>query len=136
MKSMISSAARRCSSSSRRARPIQIACSTKLVRECIEQANADLAREPEIANSQIHRFLILHKVLDADDEELTRTRKVRRGFIAQKYAMLVDALYGGKQSVHVEAQVKYEDGRTGTISADLRISDAKTFRPEAAKRAA
>ncbi len=108
----------------------------ELVRECIEQANADLAREPEIANSQIHRFLILHKVLDADDEELTRTRKVRRGFIAQKYAMLVDALYGGKQSVHVEAQVKYEDGRTGTISADLRISDAKTFRPEAAKRAA
>ncbi len=108
----------------------------ELVRECIEQANADLAREPEIANSQIHRFLILHKVLDADDEELTRTRKVRRGFIAQKYATLVDALYGGKQSVHVEAQVKYEDGRTGTISADLRISDAKTFRPEAAKRAA
>jgi len=107
-----------------------------LVRECIEQANADLAREPEIANSQIHRFLILHKVLDADDEELTRTRKVRRGFVAQKYGTLVDALYGGRQSVHVEAQVKYEDGRTGTISADLKISDAKTFRPEAAKRAA
>jgi long-chain acyl-CoA synthetase len=107
-----------------------------LVRECIEQANADLAQEPEVANSQIHRFLILHKVLDADDEELTRTRKVRRGFIAQKYATLVDALYGGKQSVHVEAQVKYEDGRTGTISADLKIRDAKTFRPEAAKRAA
>ena len=107
-----------------------------LVRGCIEQANADLAREPEIANSQIHRFLILHKVLDADDEELTRTRKVRRGFVAQKYGTLVDALYGGRQSVHVEAQVKYEDGRTGTISADLKISDAKTFRPEAAKRAA
>ncbi|MDH4172538.1 MAG: AMP-binding protein [Betaproteobacteria bacterium] len=107
-----------------------------LVRGCIEQANADLAREPEIANSQIHRFLILHKVLDADDEELTRTRKVRRGFVAQKYGTLVDALYGGQQSVHVEAQVKYEDGRTGTISADLKISDAKTFRPEAAKRAA
>ncbi len=107
-----------------------------LVRECVEQVNADLAREPEIANSQIHRFLILHKILDADDEELTRTRKVRRGFVAQKYAALVEALYGGKQAVHVEAQVKYEDGRTGTISADLRIRDAKTFRPEAAKRAA
>jgi long-chain acyl-CoA synthetase len=107
-----------------------------LVRECIEQVNADLAREPEVANSQIHRFLILHKILDADDEELTRTRKVRRGFVAEKYATLVEALYGGKQSVHVEAQVKYEDGRTGTISADLRIRDAKTFRPEAAKRAA
>jgi long-chain acyl-CoA synthetase len=106
------------------------------VRECVEQVNADLAQEPEIANSQIHRFLILHKVLDADDEELTRTRKVRRGFVAQKYATLIDALYGGKQSVHVEAQVKYEDGRTGTISADLKIRDAKTFLPDAAKRAA
>jgi len=108
----------------------------ELVRECIEQVNADLAQEPEIANSQIHRFLILHKVLDADDEELTRTRKVRRGFVAQKYATLVDALYGGKPSVHVEAQVKYEDGRTGTISADLKIRDVKTFRADAAKRAA
>jgi long-chain acyl-CoA synthetase len=108
----------------------------ELVRECIEQVNADLAREPEIANSQIHRFLILHKVLDADDEELTRTRKVRRSFVAQKYATLVDALYGGRESVHVEAQVKYEDGRIGSISADLKISDVKTFRPEAAKRAA
>ena len=108
----------------------------ELVRECVERVNADLAQEPEVANSQIHRFLILHKVLDADDEELTRTRKVRRGFVAQKYATLVDALYGGKDSVHVEAQVKYEDGRTGTISADLKIRDAKTFRPEAAKRAA
>jgi long-chain acyl-CoA synthetase len=107
-----------------------------LVRECIEQVNADLAQEPEVANSQIRRFLILHKVLDADDEELTRTRKVRRGFVAEKYATLVQALYGGKESVHVEAQVKYEDGRTGMISADLRIRDAKTFRPEAAKRAA
>jgi long-chain acyl-CoA synthetase len=108
----------------------------ELVRECVEKVNADLAQEPEVANSQIHRFLILHKILDADDEELTRTRKVRRGFVAQKYATLVDALYGGKQSVHVEAQVKYEDGRTGMISADLRVRDAKTFRPEAAKRAA
>ncbi|MEX2239890.1 MAG: AMP-binding protein [Burkholderiales bacterium] len=108
----------------------------ELVRECVEQVNADLAQEPEVANSQIHRFLILHKILDADDEELTRTRKVRRGFVAEKYATLVDALYAGKQTVHVEAQVKYEDGRTGKISADLKIHDAKTFRPEAAKRAA
>jgi len=108
----------------------------ELVRGCVEQVNADLAQEPEVANSQIHRFLILHKILDADDEELTRTRKVRRAFVAEKYATLVDALYGGKDSVHVEAQVKYEDGRTGTISADLKIRDAKTFRADAAKRAA
>jgi long-chain acyl-CoA synthetase len=108
----------------------------ELVRECVEKVNADLAQEPEIANSQIHRFLILHKELDADDGELTRTRKVRRGFIGEKYATLVDALYGGKRSVHVEAQVKYEDGRTGMISADLGISDVRTFAPAAAKRAA
>jgi long-chain acyl-CoA synthetase len=107
-----------------------------LVRECVEKVNADLAEEPEIANSQIHRFLILHKELDADDEELTRTRKVRRGFIGEKYRSLVDALYGGQSSVHVEAKVRYEDGRTGTFSADLKIRDAKTFAPAAARKAA
>ena len=107
-----------------------------LVRECVERVNADLAAEPEIANSQIQRFLILHKELDADDEELTRTRKVRRGFIGEKYAPLVDALYAGKDSVHVEAKVKYEDGRTGTFSADLKIRDAKTFAVAAARKAA
>ncbi len=107
-----------------------------LVRECIEKVNADLAQEPEIANSQVHRFLILHKELDADDGELTRTRKVRRGYIGEKYEPLVDALYAGRDTIHVEAQVKYEDGRTAMISADLKIRDAKTFAPAAAKRAA
>jgi long-chain acyl-CoA synthetase len=107
-----------------------------LIRECVEQVNADLAQEPEIANSQIHRFLILHKELDADDEELTRTRKVRRRFIGEKYAPLIDAMYDGSPSVHVEAQVRYEDGRTGKVSADLGIADAKTFPPAAARRAA
>jgi len=108
----------------------------QLVAECVEQANADLAREPELANSQIHRFLILHKELEADDGELTRTRKVRRRFIGEKYGSLVEALYQGKDSVHVEAQVRYEDGRTGTFSADLKIRDAKTFAPDAARKAA
>ena len=107
-----------------------------LVRECIERVNADLSAEPEIANSQIARFIILHKELDADDGELTRTRKVRRGFIGEKYASLVEALYAGRDSVHVEAQVKYEDGRTGLFSADLRIDNARTFPPAAAQRAA
>jgi len=79
---------------------------------------------------------VLHKELDADDGELTRTRKVRRGFIGERYAPLVKALYAGEASVHVEAQVKYEDGRSGSISADLKIRDAKTFAPAAAKRAA
>jgi long-chain acyl-CoA synthetase len=105
-----------------------------LVRECVEKVNADLAAEPKIAHSQITRFLILHKELDADDGELTRTRKVRRRFIAEKYAGLVEALYAARDRVHVEAQVKYEDGRTGTFSAELRIESAKTFEP--AQRAA
>ena len=107
-----------------------------LVRGCIERVNADLAAEPEIANSQIRRFLILHKELDADDGELTRTRKVRRGFIGDKYGDLVAALYDGRENAHVEAQVRYEDGRTGTISADLRIIEVKTFPAEAARKAA
>ena len=107
-----------------------------LVRECVEKVNADLAGEPEIANSQIHRFLILHKELDADDGELTRTRKVRRGSIGEKYAELVAALYDGRTSVHVSAQVRYEDGRTGSYAADLKIGDARTFAPAAATKAA
>jgi long-chain acyl-CoA synthetase len=108
----------------------------ELVRDCIEKVNADLAAEPEIAGSQIQRFLILHKQLEADDGELTRTAKVRRGHVGEKYATLVEAMYGGKQMVHVEAQVRYEDGRTGMISADLKIRDAKTFAPAAARQAA
>ena len=107
-----------------------------LVRECVDKVNADLAADPELANSQIHRFLILHKELDADDGELTRTRKVRRRTIGEKYGTLVDALYGGQESVHVEAQIRYEDGRTGTYSADLKIQDAKVLSPRAARKAA
>jgi len=107
-----------------------------LIIECVEQVNADLSQDSELAGSQIHRFLILHKELDADDEELTRTRKVRRRFIGEKYASLVEALYAGKKTVHVEAQVRYEDGRTGTYSADLKIRDARTLPPAAQKKAA
>jgi long-chain acyl-CoA synthetase len=99
----------------------------ELVRECVEKVNADLAADPLLADSQIHRFLILHKELDPDDEELTRTRKVRRGFIADKYSVLIDALYDGRASQYIETQVKFEDGRQGMISADLKIAEAKTF---------
>ncbi len=97
-----------------------------LVRECVEQVNRELAREPGLADSQIERFLILHKELDPDDEELTRTRKVRRGFVAEKYAVLIDAMYGGRDVQHVETLVKFEDGRSGVVSADLRIERAQT----------
>ncbi len=107
-----------------------------LVRECIEKVNADLAQEPELARSQIQRFLILHKELDADDGELTRTSKVRRGAIAEKYHELVAALYDGRDMVHIDAQVKYEDGRTGMLSADLKVRDARTFSADQVKKAA
>jgi long-chain acyl-CoA synthetase len=98
-----------------------------LLRECVEQVNADLAADDKLAGSQISRFLVLHKELDADDGELTRTRKVRRGHIADKYQLLIDALYGGKTEQFVETAVKFEDGRSGTVSATLKIVDVKTL---------
>jgi long-chain acyl-CoA synthetase len=101
----------------------------ELIRECVEKVNADLSRDELLAGSQISRFLVLHKELDADDGELTRTNKVRRGFIADKYSVLVDALYGGKTEQYIETQVKFEDGRTGSVSATLQVRDAKTFAP-------
>ena len=100
-----------------------------LIQECIEKVNADLATDTMLAGSQVSRFLILHKELDADDGELTRTNKVRRGFIAERYAALVDALYAGRSEQYIETQVKFEDGRTGSVSATLRLSDTKTFAP-------
>ncbi len=103
----------------------------ELIQECVEKVNAELASDPVLCHSQVSRFLILHKELDPDDDELTRTRKVRRGFIAEKYALLIEALYAGRKSQFIETQVKFEDGRTGTISADLRIRDAAVYAPVA-----
>ena len=99
----------------------------QLMADCIGKVNADLAGEPGMADTQVSRFLILHKELDPDDDELTRTRKVRRNFIAEKYGVLVDALYSDRTEQYIETQVKFEDGRTGKVSATLRILDAKTF---------
>jgi long-chain acyl-CoA synthetase len=101
----------------------------QLIKECVEQVNADLSRDALLAGSQVSRFLVLHKELDADDGELTRTNKVRRGFIAEKYQVLVDALYQGRSEQFIETQVKFEDGRTGSVSATLKIEDAKIFAP-------
>ena len=101
----------------------------QLIKECVEKVNADLSEDTLLAGSQVSRFLILHKELDADDGELTRTNKVRRGFIAERYQVLVDALYAGKSSQFIETQVKFEDGRTGKVSATLKLEDAKTFAP-------
>ena len=105
-----------------------------LLRESVGKVNADLANDPALANAQIHRFIVLHKELDADDDELTRTRKVRRRFIAQKFDQLVDAMYGGSNEQYVETAVKFEDGRTGKISATLKVIDAEVF--SALKKAA
>ena len=101
----------------------------QLVKECIEKVNADLSQDDLLAGSQISRFLVLHKELDADDGELTRTNKVRRGFIAEKYQVLVTAMYAGQAEQFITTQVKFEDGRSGSISATLRIEDCKCFTP-------
>ena len=98
-----------------------------LIRQEVERVNRSLLGEAALSGAQIRRFLLLHKELDADDQEITRTRKVRRGFVGEKYAALIDALYSESDVVKVEAQVTYEDGRTATVRADVRIRDAETF---------
>ena len=98
-----------------------------LLREAVSKVNADLAADPALANAQIHRFIVLHKELDADDDELTRTRKVRRRFIGQKFDQLVEAMYRGLNEQYVETAVRFEDGRTGKISATLKVIDAEVF---------
>jgi len=98
-----------------------------LVRQEVERVNGSLLADEALRGAQIRRFLLLHKELDPDDQEITRTRKVRRGFIAQKYAQLIEALYRGGDHVNVEAQVTYEDGRTATVRAAVRLCDARIF---------
>ena len=97
----------------------------ELIRECVEKVNADLAEDENLKSSQIKRFLILHKELDADDGELTRTRKVRRNVITERYGDLINALYSDASHCEIEAQMTFEDGRSGTIRADIQIHDAE-----------
>ncbi len=97
----------------------------------VEEVNASLANDPMLNGCQIHRFLILHKELDPDDGEMTRTRKVRRRIIDEKYADLIGAMNDGSNEVSTVTEVTYEDGRKGSISADLKIRDAKVFPREA-----
>jgi len=92
-----------------------------LIYEEVKKVNAGLNAEEQLRNAQIRRYLILHKELDPDDAEITRTRKIRRGFIGEKYADLIEALYSDKEGVDVEAKITYEDGRTATIKAGLKI---------------
>ena len=93
----------------------------------IDKVNRDLSQDSELSGSQIKRFLILHKELDADDGELTRTNKVRRGLISERYGMLVDAFYNNKNHCFIETEVTFEDGRKGAISADLKIKDMNIY---------
>ena len=105
------------------------------IRLHVNEVNASVAQDEMLSGCQIHRFLVLHKELDADDGELTRTRKVRRKIIGEKFSDLVDALYDGSSSIYTETEVTYEDGRKGKITATLEILDAEVF-PRAAQIAA
>ena len=95
-----------------------------MIKSHIDEVNRSVAEDPMLSGCQIHRFLILHKELDADDGEMTRTRKVRRNIVAEKYADLIGALYDGREEIYTETEVTYEDGRKGSIKATLRIADA------------
>ena len=97
-----------------------------LIQDCVASVNQELANEDQFKASQIQRFVVLHKELDADDGELTRTRKVRRKYVADKYSTLVDAMYSKQDNVHIETEVTFEDGRKGSIEADIKISDMVT----------
>ncbi|MDO5613757.1 MAG: AMP-binding protein [Paracoccus sp. (in: a-proteobacteria)] len=105
------------------------------IRKHIEEVNASVAQDAMLSGCQIHRFLVLHKELDADDGEMTRTRKVKRGVISEKFADLIEAMYGGKDSIYTETEVTYEDGRKGKLKATVRIEDAKVF-PTASQQVA
>jgi long-chain acyl-CoA synthetase len=102
-----------------------------LIAEHVREVNRALARERQMAGAQIRRFLILPKELDADDGELTRTQKVRRGFIAERYATLVTGLYDGSSFADISTEVTYEDGRKGVLAARVRIEDLETDTPRA-----
>ena len=102
----------------------------KLIEKSIAVVNRDLSKDIDLSSSQIKRFLILHKELDADDGELTRTNKVRRGAISERYGELIDALYNNAQTCHIKTQVVFEDGKKGDISANIKIKDMETFSSE------
>ncbi len=107
-----------------------------MMAEHVDQVNADLASEERVAGAQIHRFLVLHKELDADDGELTRTMKVRRTLINERYDPLIEALYDGSSEKFVETEVVFEDGRKGSISATVQIREMAPHAPFAMKEAA
>jgi long-chain acyl-CoA synthetase len=106
-----------------------------MIAKNVEETNRALAADKTTAGAQIKRFLILHKELDADDGELTRTQKVRRGFIAERYEPLIEALYDGSKEAAISTEVTFEDGRKGMLSATLKIMDVATAPPAVEKAA-
>ncbi|KAF0167651.1 MAG: long-chain acyl-CoA synthetase, partial [Caulobacteraceae bacterium] len=107
-----------------------------ILRGHIEEVNRDLAREPRLAASQITRFLVLPKELDADDGELTRTRKLRRNVIEERYAPLIAALYSNVEQCRIETEITFEDGRKGRLAGDVRVEACRTFDTAAARATA
>ncbi len=105
----------------------------EIITKRVDELNKALADEPQMAASQVRRFLILPKELDADDGELTRTQKVRRSLIADRYGPLITALYDGSKECHFAIEVTFEDGRKGTVTGDVRIVDMKTYPAHAAE---
>ena len=101
----------------------------------VEEVNASVAQDEILSECQVHRFVVLHKQLDADDGELTRTQKVRRRIIEEKFSDIIDAMYDGSSEVSTTTEVTYEDGRKGAISATLEIRSA-AVQPIAQKMAA
>ncbi len=106
-----------------------------MIQEHVEEVNTSVAEDVMLSGCQVHRFVVLHKELDADDGELTRTRKVRRRIIEEKYADIIAALYDGSPEVSTVTEVTYEDGRKGSISATLEVRVA-AVQPVGARMAA
>ncbi|MEZ5676081.1 long-chain acyl-CoA synthetase [Thalassovita litoralis] len=94
------------------------------IKDHVEEVNRSVAEDEMLSGCQVHRFLVLHKELDADDGEMTRTRKVRRRIVEEKFDDLIQALYAGKDEIFTTTEVTYEDGRKGSISATLKLIDA------------
>jgi long-chain acyl-CoA synthetase len=93
----------------------------------VDEVNRSLSEEEMVAGAQIKRFLILHKELDPDDGELTRTQKLRRGHIIDRYSPLVEAFYNGSSAAQISTQVTFEDGHKGVIAARVAVRDMKTY---------
>jgi long-chain acyl-CoA synthetase len=104
-----------------------------MIAQHVDEVNRSLAEEEVMAGAQIRRFLVLPKELDADDGEITRTQKIRRGFIAERYAPLVEALYASVMAADISTQVTFEDGHKGVIAARVAIRDMKPYPARAAK---